>query len=90
MSAPQTDMEKQTRRHRWPLIGMAVVVIFGVFLIGYWLFEEAAQTEQPEAEVPAGSADIETAPQVAPEAGAPTPTAPTAPAAPTPPAPTPQ
>ncbi len=63
MSAPQTDIEKQTRRHRWPLIGMALVVIFGTFLIVFWLFEEAAQTEQPSGDVPTGSADVEQAPR---------------------------
>lgn len=87
MSAPRTNMEKQTRRHRWPLIGMAAVVIFGTFLILYWVFEEAAQTEQPGATAPTGSANIEEAPRVAPEASAPTPATP---AAPTTPAPTPQ
>lgn len=71
MSAPQTDMEKQTRRHRGPLIGMALAVIFGTFLIVYWLFEEAAQTEQPAGNVSPGSADVEQAPQVTPPAGTP-------------------
>lgn len=67
MSAPQTNMEKQTRRHRWPLIGMAVAVIFGTFLIVSWLFGEAAESENPAAAVTPGSADIETAPQVIPQ-----------------------
>jgi hypothetical protein len=43
MSAPQTNIEKQRRRHRGPLIGMALVVVFGVLLITWWLFEEASQ-----------------------------------------------
>lgn len=47
MSAPHTNVETQKRRHRGPLIGMALVVIFGVALIVYWQFEEAAQGNSP-------------------------------------------
>ncbi len=47
MSAPQTNIEKQRRRHRGPLIGMALVVVFGVLLITWWLFEEASQAANP-------------------------------------------
>ncbi len=47
MSAPQTNLEKQKRRHKGPLIGMAAVVLFGVGLIGYWLIEESAMSENP-------------------------------------------
>lgn len=39
MSAPQTNIEKQKRKHKGPLIGMAVGVLFAlgmlVLLIGY-------------------------------------------------------
>ncbi|WP_054005889.1 hypothetical protein [Cypionkella psychrotolerans] len=47
MSAPNTNIEKQARRHRGPLIGMALVVVFGVALILYWLFEESAKSDPP-------------------------------------------
>ncbi|MFA5581667.1 MAG: hypothetical protein WDA25_06915 [Paracoccaceae bacterium] len=47
MSSPKTDIRTQRRRHRGPLIGMAVVVLFGVLLIVYWLFEEAAEADPP-------------------------------------------
>lgn len=47
MSAPRTNLETEKRRHRGPLIGMAVVVIFGVGLILYWLFQESAQGNSP-------------------------------------------
>jgi hypothetical protein len=50
LSAPKTNIETQKRRHGGPLIGMALVVIFGVGLILYWLFEEAAQGDSPGAE----------------------------------------
>lgn len=66
MSAPQTNIEKQRRRHRGPLIGMALVVVFGVLLITWWLFEEASQAASPSegtaapaisTEVPASTGD---------------------------------
>lgn len=47
MSAPQTNIEKQKRRHKGPLIGMALVVVFAVGLIVYWLLEEAANGQSP-------------------------------------------
>ncbi|MFQ6548315.1 hypothetical protein AADZ90_010175 [Aestuariibius sp. 2305UL40-4] len=33
MSAPDTDVEKQEKRHKGPLIGIAAAVAFGVGLI---------------------------------------------------------
>jgi hypothetical protein len=57
MSAPQTNIEKQRRRHRGPLIGMALVVLFGVLLITWWLFEEASQAPDAiQSTVPAATA----------------------------------
>lgn len=53
MSAPQTNIEKQKKRHRGPLIGMALVAIFGVGMIFFWLMDEAASTDAP-ADVPQG------------------------------------
>ena len=50
MSAPRTNIETQARRHRGPLIGMALVVIFGVTLIVYWLLEEAATADTPRSD----------------------------------------
>jgi hypothetical protein len=52
MSAPQTNLEKQRRRHWAPLLGTIAVTVFGVVLIVYWLFEEAAQSDPPS---PAGT-----------------------------------
>lgn len=54
MSAPKTNLETQRRRHIVPLIGMALVVIFGVGLILYWQFEEAARGDSPGADVTDG------------------------------------
>lgn len=47
MSAPQTNIEKQKRWHRGPLIGMAVVAIFGVGMIFFWLMHEASNGDSP-------------------------------------------
>jgi hypothetical protein len=47
MSAPKTNIDKQKRRHWAPLLGMALVALFGVALIVYWQFEEAAQGLSP-------------------------------------------
>lgn len=47
MSAPQTNLENQKRRHRGPLMGMALVVIFAVGLIFIWLMDESSGGETP-------------------------------------------
>lgn len=60
MSAPQTNIEKQKRWHRGPLIGMALAVIFGVGLIFFWMIEESANGANP-------GANDDAQPVVAPE-----------------------
>ncbi|WP_374391516.1 hypothetical protein [Tabrizicola sp.] len=55
MSAPQTDPERQLKRHRVPIIGMALVVLFALGVIIYWLFEEVSQSDPPPPETPAGA-----------------------------------
>jgi hypothetical protein len=52
MSAPGpgTDPEREWRRHRGPLVGMALVTTFGVGLILYWMLETVASTEVPAQE----------------------------------------
>ncbi|MDT8855947.1 hypothetical protein RNZ50_13185 [Paracoccaceae bacterium Fryx2] len=64
MSAPNTNLDKQKRRHRGPLIGMAAVVLFGVGIIAYWLTEESADGQSP-ADAPAAHTDPETQPDPA-------------------------
>jgi hypothetical protein len=49
MSAPRTNLDRQKRRHIPALIGIAVTALFGVLVIVYWLFEEAAQSDPPPA-----------------------------------------
>ncbi len=48
MSAPDTGIETQKRRHRGPLIGMAVAVIVGVSFMTFWLFGEVATADDPQ------------------------------------------
>ena len=50
MSAPHTDVEKQEKSHKGPLIGMAVVAGFGVLLILFLVFIGFGQGNEPEAE----------------------------------------
>lgn len=94
MAAPQTDIEKQKRWHRGPLIGMALVVVFGVGLIAYWLIDESANRVEPDPtpaiqgqEVPADNAPAVPAP--APVQDSATPTAPAPAQPPASPAPAP-
>ncbi len=48
MSPPDTNLKKQKRRHRGPLIGMALVAAFAVAVIVYWIGEEVATAPGPE------------------------------------------
>lgn len=47
MSAPNTDPEKQVRQHRWPLIGMAVIVLIVLAGFVWWLNDETHDPEMP-------------------------------------------
>lgn len=47
MSAPDTNLKTQRRQHFWPLLGSALVTIFAVALIGYWLIDESAEAPGP-------------------------------------------
>lgn len=62
MSAPRTNVERQTRNHRAPLIGMGIVALVGVLAITYWIFEEAATSDQERLPTPPA---VETAPDAA-------------------------
>ena len=51
MSAPQTDVEKQERRHRGPLIGIALAVIFAGILGFIFLADGGDELIVPEESV---------------------------------------
>ncbi len=53
MSAPQTNIEKQKRRHWAPLVGSALVAVFGVLMILWWMTEETVEAPGPDASAPA-------------------------------------
>ena len=56
MSAPRTNLEKQRRRHWGPLLGIALVTLFAVAVIVYWLAEEASNSNtQPPGGTDAGT-----------------------------------
>ena len=48
MSAPKTNIEKQKKRHRGVLRGMAAMVIFAVVLLGGLLFFVAYYGNDPQ------------------------------------------
>lgn len=48
MTPPDTNLNKQKRRHRGPLIGMGLVAVFGVGLILYWIAELIVGAPGPE------------------------------------------
>ncbi|MBC7476800.1 MAG: hypothetical protein H7317_01725 [Pseudorhodobacter sp.] len=60
MSAPQTNIEKQKRWHRGPLIGMALVAIFGVGMIFFWMMHEASNDSESGAPPGAVGAPVQT------------------------------
>lgn len=66
MSAPRTNVPEQTRRHLPSLIGIALAVLFGVGVVGWWVLDTTSG-ETPEA-APGGT-------QIAPE-GVPPPSQP--------------
>ncbi|EYD77148.1 hypothetical protein Rumeso_01260 [Rubellimicrobium mesophilum DSM 19309] len=48
MSAPNTNLDKQTRQHRGPLRGMFAVVLFALVLLailGFWAFNRGGTPE---------------------------------------------
>ena len=48
MSAPKTDLDKQEKRHRGPLRGMAVVVAFALVLLVVLITWISANGNEPE------------------------------------------
>jgi hypothetical protein len=72
MSAPQTNIEKQARWHRGPIIGMIVVVVFALGLL-FWQMMIVAKDGTP---VDSGADQIDgrtgqTVPDATPPAGDP-------------------
>lgn len=54
MSAPNTNLDKQSRRHRGPLRGMFAVVLFALvllLLLGFWAFRSGPVEDGDEAQV---------------------------------------
>ncbi len=53
MSASSTNIEKQKKRHRGPLIGIAFVLIWAAVLFAGFMIWTAYQADNPTAESPA-------------------------------------
>ena len=64
MAPHDTNTRKEARRHAGPLIGMALVVLFGLGLILYWIF---GVTEGPD-EAPNSAIEQPAAPEANPAA----------------------
>ncbi|MDR7125053.1 hypothetical protein [Pseudotabrizicola sp. 4114] len=65
MSAPQTNIEKQKRRHRGPLIGMIVVVLAVGLGYLWWVGYEVAESDPAQGSQT--QIDSRTGDQVVPE-----------------------
>ena len=53
MSASNTNIEKQAKRHRGPLFGIAIAVIWAAVLFAGFMIWTAYQGDNPNAQSPA-------------------------------------
>ncbi len=53
MSASETNTEKQVKRHRGPLVGIAFAILWAAVLFVGYLIWTAYQADNPTAESPA-------------------------------------
>lgn len=62
MSAPDGDLERQTRHHRGPLRGMFAVVIWALVLLvilGFWVVGRGGDPEGAEVQVQSGIGEVD-------------------------------
>lgn len=52
MSAPETNTEKQAKRHRGPLIGIGLCLVFVVVLTAGWIILAGQEAEDPAGAAP--------------------------------------
>lgn len=52
------DLRRERERHAGPLIGIALVVIFAVALIFWWLMDEAADAPGPATTIEQNDVDV--------------------------------
>lgn len=64
------DLRRERERHAGPLIGIALVVIFAVALIFWWLMDEAADAPGPDSTTTIEQNDIDVMPPAAEGEGA--------------------
>lgn len=65
MSAPKTDLDKQEKRHRGPLRGMAIVVIFALVLLAAlmtWVSSDGGVPEGADVQIDGRTGAEEPAP----------------------------
>ena len=71
MSAPQTNIERQQRRHRGPLVGMALgLAVVALLFIGYMIYEfsQGDGIEGADATIDSRSGEVEEVEDVEPAA----------------------
>ncbi len=64
MSAPHTDLERQKRRHRGPLIGIIVVLLFVSAIFAYFVLYEFGQSDPATSDAPTDTPVSTTTPEV--------------------------
>ncbi len=52
------DLRRERERHAGPLIGIALVVIFAVALLFWWLMDEAAEAPGPNTTIEQNDIDV--------------------------------
>ncbi|MCC5958761.1 MAG: hypothetical protein JJU08_05435 [Rhodobacteraceae bacterium] len=60
MSAPDTNLKKQTWRHRGPLVGMALAVILAVAFLGWLLVRMLVVEPEQPTQAPAAQTESDT------------------------------
>ena len=69
MSAPDTKLSRQKRRHRGPLIGITLAVGFGIVMILLLLFVTVSRSTAPDGAPGTADAPAEQTENPAPAAG---------------------
>lgn len=57
MSAPETNIDKQVRRHRGPLYGMVFVAVLAAVLCGALIMWTPGNEDTPSTDVPVAQPD---------------------------------
>ncbi len=56
------DLQRERERHAGPLIGIALVVLFALALLFWWMMDEAAEAPGPNTTIEQNDVDVTTPP----------------------------